>query len=62
MKEGLYVHVDEIRNVIDTLGRQNGQEMAIDEEYVLSEIKQRSSIYITQEGHMVRRNDKRRED
>ena len=55
MREGLYVHVDEVRKVIDTLGSKSDNLTIIDEEYILSEIKARSEMYITPGGRMIRR-------
>ena len=62
MKEGLYVHVDEVKNVIDTFGSKGGTGMTIiNDGFILSEIKERSDIYITHNGNMIRRksHDKR---
>lgn len=55
MREGLYVHVDEVRNVIDTFGSKSDNLTIIDEEYILSEIKARAEMYITPGGKMIRR-------
>ena len=59
MREGLYVHVDEVRKVIDTFGSKSGLPQdsvtIISEEYILSEIKARAEMYITPGGRMIRR-------
>ena len=56
MKEGLYVHVDEVKSVIDTFGSKGGTGMTIiNDGFILSEIKERSDIYITHSGNMIRR-------
>ena len=59
MKEGLYVHVDEIKNVLDTFGSKSGHEgdqvTIIDEDWVLGELKERSEFYVTPSGNLFRR-------
>jgi len=56
MKEGLYVHVDEVKNVIDTFGSKGGTGMTIiNDEFILSEVRERSDIYITHKGNVIRR-------
>lgn len=59
MREGLYVHVEEVRRVMDKLGSRSGTGMLIiNEELVLSEIKARSEAYITPSGKMLRKKNK----
>lgn len=56
MKEGLYVHVDDVRDVIDTFGAKGGlpnEITMIDEDYVLGEIKERAVMYVTGEGNLI---------
>ena len=56
MREGLYVHVDEVKKAIDTFGSKGGTGMVIiNDGFILSEIKERSDIYITHSGNMIRR-------
>ena len=55
MKSGLYVHVDDVKNVIDTFGSKSGKMCLIDEEYILSEVKERSEMYVTEKGNIIRR-------
>ena len=56
MKEGLYVHVDEVKNVIDTYGSKGGTGMTIiNEEYIINQCKEKSELYVTPNGNMIRK-------
>lgn len=56
MREGLYVHVDEVKKVLDTFGSKGGTGMTIiNDDFILSELKARSEMYITHSGNMIRR-------
>lgn len=59
MKEGLYVHVDDVKKVIDTFGSKSGlpgdQVTIIKEDWVIDKIKEKAEMYITPSGRMVRK-------
>ena len=58
MKEGLYVHVDDVRDIIDTFGSKGGTGMTIiNEEYILSQCKEKSRMYVTSDGGLIRRKE-----
>ena len=56
MKEGLYVHIDELKKVLDTFGSKSGTGMTIiNDEFFLTQCKERSELYITPSGSMIRK-------
>lgn len=56
MKEGLYVHIDDVKSVIDTYGSKGGTGMTIiNEEYIISQCKEKSELYVTPGGNLIRK-------
>ena len=56
MREGLYVHIDDVKDVIDTHGNKGGTGMVIiNEEFILTKCRERSDFYVTHGGNLIRR-------
>lgn len=55
MKEGLYVHVDEVKEALDRYGSRSKDLLLVDEGYILGEVKERAEMYVTPSGKLIRR-------
>jgi len=56
MREGLYVHVDEVKKVLDTFGSKSGTGMTIiNDDFVLNQCKEKAELYVTPKGNLIRK-------
>lgn len=55
MREGLYVHVDEVKEVLERYGSRSKDLLLVDEGYILGEVKERAEMYVTPSGKLIRR-------